>query len=74
MSLSEGGGKLITLYSTDCPKCKILKTKLSQKGIEYQEFTNVDEMLEKGMTTVPWLEVNGELMNFVKANEWVNQQ
>lgn len=62
----------IVLYSTHCPKCKILETKLKQKSIEYTEVNDVDLMLEKGFTTIPMLEVDGEVMDFKKANDWIN--
>lgn len=62
----------IVLYSTHCPKCKILETKLKQKSIKYTEVNNVDLMLEKGFVTVPMLEVDGEVMDFKEANDWIN--
>lgn len=65
---------MITLYTTGCPKCNILKTKLKQKNIEYQEFTDENEMIKMGFKTVPYLDVDGKLMNFSEANNWVNKQ
>lgn len=65
---------MVVLYSTHCPKCNILEQKLKQKNIEYTEVNDVEVMLGKGLNTVPWLEVNGEMMDFGKANEWVNKQ
>lgn len=65
---------MITLYSTGCPKCKILEAKLNKKNIEYQEFTDVNKMLDMGIKSVPYLEVDGKLMNFTEANDWVNKQ
>lgn len=63
----------IVLYSTGCPKCKVLKQKLDSKSIHYTENNSVDEMLAIGITQAPMLSVNGELLAFQKANEWVNQ-
>jgi glutaredoxin len=37
---------MITLYSTGCPKCKVLETKLNNKNIEFNVNTDVDEMLQ----------------------------
>lgn len=65
---------MVTLYSTGCPKCKILETKLNKKNIKYQEFTDVNKMLGMGIKSVPYLEVDGKLMNFTEANDWVNKQ
>lgn len=63
---------MIKMYSTHCPKCKILETKLNQKNIEYEECNDVDEMLSKGIETVPVLEVDGQLLDFGNAVKWVN--
>lgn len=62
----------IILYSTGCPKCKILKQKLDSKAIPYTENNSVDEMLGFGISQVPVLSVDGELFPFVQANEWLN--
>lgn len=64
----------ITLYSTGCPKCKVLKKKLEEKGIKYTENNSVDEMLSLGISQVPVLSVNNKLLDFSTANDWVNQQ
>lgn len=63
----------IVLYSTGCPKCSILKKKLEAKGIEYIENNQVDEMVELGISHVPVLSVDGELMSFADANRWINE-
>lgn len=63
-----------TLYSTHCPKCQILEKKMAQKGIEYIEITDTQQMLDMGLKSVPWLEVDGQMMDFNTANQWVNEQ
>ena len=62
----------IVFYSTDCPKCKVLKAKLDSKGIDYTIFNDVDRMVEMGITTVPDLMVDGKLMNFKESIDWLN--
>ena len=62
------------LFSTGCPKCTILKKKMSQKGIEYTEVNDAQQMLDMGLKSVPWLEVDGQMMNFEQANKWINEQ
>ena len=64
----------ITLYTQGCPKCLILEKKLNNKNISYKKNENIKEMLNLGLKDVPWLEVNGELMNFEQANKWINEQ
>ena len=63
---------MVILYSTGCPKCRVLKQKLDSKSIQYQEENSVDVMFSLGIREAPMLSVNGELMSFPKANEWVN--
>ena len=63
----------IVLYSTGCPKCSILKKKLEEKQIPYDMVTDVEEMLALGISEVPVLSVNGELMSFPNAVKWVNE-
>ena len=65
---------MITLYTTHCPKCRVLEAKLNQKGIEYQENTDIDYMSSLGIMSVPVLEVDGELLDFVTANNWINNK
>lgn len=65
---------MITLYTTHCPRCKVLATKLAQKNIEYVENEDVDYMESIGIMSVPMLEVDGQLLDFVTANNWINSK
>lgn len=65
---------MIVLYTTFCPKCKILETKLNSNNIEYEEVTDTELMISKGFMSVPVLEVDGEIMDFSKANKWINER
>ena len=62
----------IILYSNNCPRCKILKRKLDDNKINYEVVDNVDIMIDKGLSTVPVLEINGRMLDFKEAVEWVN--
>lgn len=64
----------VVLYSTGCPRCHILKKKLEAKGIAYTENNDVDEMGQLGINAVPVLAVNGDLLEFAKAVNWINSQ
>ena len=64
----------VILYSTGCPKCNILKKKLADAKIDYKVVEDVDVMLSKGLKDVPWLEVDGNLMNFVDSSKWINER
>ena len=60
------------LYSTGCPRCKVLETKLRQKDVDYVICDSVEEMFKKGVSSVPCLEVEGEILDFSAAVKWVN--
>lgn len=65
---------MITLYTTHCPKCNVLKSKLDSKNIEYKIVEDVDTMQNKGFSSVPILEVDNEMLDFVNAIKWVNER
>ena len=64
----------VILYSNSCPRCCVLKQKLDAKSITYAEENSVDKMLAMGISQVPVLCVDGELLSFGQANEWINKQ
>lgn len=63
----------VILYSTGCPRCKVLKQKLDNSGVRHTVNDSVDDMLALGIAQVPVLSIDGELFPFAKAIEWVNQ-
>lgn len=65
---------MVTLYTTNCPKCKVLEKKLEEKNIKFEICENVDVMLEKGMMQAPYLEIDNELLDFSKAIKWINEK
>ena len=62
----------VVMYSTGCPKCKILKKKLDEKKVAYEEETDVEKMKSKGIDRVPVLEVDGKLFSYSEAVKLVN--
>ena len=62
----------VVMYSTGCPKCKILKKKLDEKKVVYEEETDVEKMKSKGINIVPVLEVDGKLFSYSEAVKLVN--
>jgi glutaredoxin len=64
----------IILYSTGCPKCNVLKTKLDSKGINYTVNDSIDEMTSLRIDAVPVLFVGDTRLEFKEAVEWVNNQ
>jgi len=61
----------ITLYSNNCPKCKILKQKLDEKELTYITCSDVEIMQAKGFKSVPQLEVDGIIMTYMTAIQWI---
>jgi glutaredoxin len=61
----------VILFSTKCPRCIILEKKLKEKNITYTEINDVNVMTEKGFTTVPMLEVDGTVMDYKTAFNYV---
>ena len=43
---------MITLYSTGCPQCSVLKKKLEAKGIKYTENNDEQQMLSMNFIVV----------------------
>ena len=65
---------MITVYSKPgCPKCRVLKMKLDKKGIEYDDFQDVDKMMKMGLLSLPILCVDGKMIKFEDAVKYVNE-
>jgi glutaredoxin-related protein len=62
----------VILYTTHCPKCRVLETKLKSKNINYVEETDETIMQKKNIEFLPMLEVDGNLMDFATANVFIN--
>ena len=62
----------MVLYTTGCPQCFALKAMLDSGGYKYSVCDNVEVMLGRGIKAVPMLEVDGSLMPFKEAVQWVN--
>ena len=67
-------GNKIVFYSTHCPRCKVLETKIKQKHIAYDECNDIQIMKEKGFEMAPQLEVDGIIMDFKAALKWIGEQ
>lgn len=72
-NLKEKGGRKVKLYTTHCPKCRVIETKLKQKNIKYETIEDISIMEVKGFTQLPVLELDsGETLPFVEANKYIN--
>lgn len=66
--------RVIKLYEHGCPNCLRLKNKLDEKGIQYEDVTDIELMKSKGFKSAPKLEVDGVVMDFIDAIKWVKEQ
>lgn len=66
----------IILYTTHCPKCNILEKKMKSNGINFvlNDTFDIKEMINKGFLSAPIVEIDGELMDFNKANAIINEK
>ena len=66
--------KVIKLYQHGCPTCLRLKQRLDEKNIKYENITDKDIMISLGFKTAPKLEVDGKILDFKEAINWVKEQ
>ncbi len=65
---------MIKMYSTHCPKCKVLAMKLAQKNIEFEEIDDIEVMRQIGLKSAPALQVEGQILDFNAAIAWVKEK
>ena len=61
---------MVILYSTGCPECKALARQLDKNNIKYELVTDRNIMMEKGFTSAPKLEIDGEILDYMEAVRW----
>lgn len=62
---------MVVLYSNHCPRCNILKSKLTSKGILFSEVDDEETLSTLGFDFMPILEVDGKMMEFGDANKYI---
>lgn len=62
----------VTLYSTNCPQCIQLEKKMNEKNIQYEKVNDISIMEQKGFLSAPMLEVDGVVMNYKKAFNYIS--
>ena len=66
---------MITLYTIDCPMCKVLEKKLKEKNIEFTTEKDKKTLIKLGFYHLPVLEVEkGQFMNFKEAVKWIEEK
>lgn len=64
----------VILYTTHCPACKVLESKLEAKDIKFDIDDDIEHIIELGFQTAPVLSVDGHAMALGEANKWVANQ
>lgn len=67
----------IILYSTGCPQCRVLETKLKQANILFKIVTDEKEVLKVGeehqISSMPILSINDKYLDFSSAINFLNK-
>jgi len=64
----------VVLYSTGCPKCRVLEKKLNTDEIEYSISDDINVLVEKGFQSAPVLDVDGDFLEFKDAVNWIKNR
>lgn len=62
------------LYSNHCPCCEVLTQALDAAGVQYETVTDTSRMLSMGITHLPMLSVDGEMLNYPAALAWLKER
>ena len=67
----------VILYSSNCPKCKVLEAKLNQKNIDFSiknSEEDFQQLFDEGFREMPVLEVDSKKYTFGEAIQLVNNK
>ena len=63
----------MTLYTKDdCPRCDMIKAKLKAKNVEFVEVKDESIIEGLGIDFLPVLQIDDELLDLGKANDFIN--
>lgn len=66
---------MIKFYTNNCPNCKILKSLMDKKGIEYEVFDDENIYMnianENNIRSMPFAEIDGIVLNTKKLQEYI---
>lgn len=64
----------MTLFTTHCPQCKVLETKLNRYNYNYKICENMQEIIDMGFLSVPILKIDDSTyLTFKEANKWIEE-
>jgi glutaredoxin len=63
----------VKLYTTHCPKCKILEERLNEKKVKFEVIDNMEELQKMNFKSVPNLEIDGKIYNYLESIKYLNK-
>jgi glutaredoxin len=64
-------------YSNNCPRCRVLKKIMDEKGMEYTLISDIDviyDVAEKAnINSMPFAEVDGKILSTTELQEYINK-
>lgn len=64
---------MVTLYSSNCLNCEILKRELDNAHVQYQVCNDIAKMIQMGFNEMPILQVNEIYLNMREAITWIKK-
>lgn len=65
---------MVTLFSTNCPKCRVLEQKLNAANITFEISNDIQEVIDKGFMSAPVLKVDDTYYDFKQGVDWINNE
>lgn len=66
---------MLTLYSNDCPRCKVLEQALKDANIEFEKSKDFKKVMSQGYRSAPVLELEyGTMMPFEIALVYIKNK
>ena len=62
----------ITMYSTGCPNCKRLESRLKAANLTYNICNDLNKLKELNFSNIPMLDIDGTLFGYRPAINWIN--
>lgn len=64
----------VILYSTGCPKCRMLEAALKKKDISYEKCEDVQAMIDMGLSEAPALNIDDKILTYTDAMKRVMEE
>ena len=65
---------MVTLFSTNCPKCRVLEQKLIAANVDFYIESNMQEVIDQGFMSAPILKVDDTYYDFKQGVDWIKNE